>query len=58
MSEYFESHGFSENDFLNKYAGISPQDFEKAKVILANSKDELDQLYEKLETAYWNAPGY
>ncbi|MCR4845823.1 MAG: hypothetical protein K5865_03705 [Eubacterium sp.] len=58
MSEYLETHSFSENDFLNKYAGISPQDFEKAKVILANSKDELDQLYEKLEASYWNAPGY
>ena len=52
MSEYMAEMGFTEDEFLGDYAHISKQEYEKSLIILANSSDELDALYQELDLAY------
>ncbi len=52
MTYYMSEHGFEEEKFLSDYAHLSASDYEKAKVILANSSSELDDLYAILEESY------
>ena len=57
MDEYMAGHGFDEDTFISDYARISAADYEKAKIILANSTEKLDELKEKLDAAYTAAWG-
>ena len=58
MDSYIASLGITEDEFVNDYAHISKEEYEEALVILADSADEMDALYDKLEASYDKAAEY